>query len=397
MKISPIKTQSFKGHGAGKIKALYMQNAFLPAQIPVYNELRQIGKAHNFDVFIHNQDTLHSERMNKDSDERCAYEIWAQDNKTILKRDGQTVIISGVYMPKTEEAEAKSLSRLKKIPHEKAELFLEGGNFFIGKKADGKRYLIVGSQSINVSALHHYLKDKKNDITKDDIELFAEKYKLRNSKGEVIATFEEFNDEFEKWKTVALEKFQETFDVEKDDITIISQGEYHNDLAIRPLNYPYVLVNDEEMSKNNIKRLENKFKLDAGATVFAIDMKSKLKTRDKKYATCDRICNQLEKNGFIPIRIGGGYGANTINFINAIVHQNGDDLIYITNSAESGNKYYEYLQTLFESALKEKCPQITKIYFVKGALAEKNSNIILEYLKRYKGGIHCLCSEEMEE
>ena len=40
----------------------------------------------------------------------------------------------------------------------------------------------------------------------------------------------------------------------------------------------------------------------------------------------------LEKKGFVPIRIDGGYGLNTINFINAIVHQDGDDLIYITNS-----------------------------------------------------------------
>ncbi len=397
MKIQPQQSLSFKGHSAGKIKALYMQNSHLPAQIPVYNELRQIGKVHNFDVFIHNQDTLHSERMDKSSSEYCDYQLWSQDNKTILKKDGQTVVISGLYMPKEEEIAAESLSKIKKVPHEEPELFLEGGNFFLGRKPDGKRYLIIGYKDVHISALHYFLKDKKQELTQSDMEHFIDKQELRDSTGETIATFEDFDNNFSLWGKIALQKIQATFDVEKEDITILSQGEYHNDLAIRPLNYPYVLVNDERMSEENIKKLEKKFKFDIRTIGFTKAMKKKLKERDKEYASCDEMCSQLERNGFIPIRIGGGYGTNTINFINSIVHQNGPDLIYITNSGESGNKYYEYLQSLFEADLKEKCPQIAKTYFVKGALTNKHSNIVLEYLKRFKGGVHCLCAEEMQE
>ena len=51
----------------------------------------------------------------------------------------------------------------------------------------------------------------------------------------------------------------------------------------------------------------------------------------------------------------------------------------------------------FQWYLTEKCPQITKTYFVKGAITNNKSNIILEYLKQFKGGIHCLCAEEMQE
>ena len=69
MKISSQNTFSFKGHAAGRIKALYMQNAYLPAQIPIYNELRDIGKKHNFDVYIHNQDKLHCEKLDKETAE----------------------------------------------------------------------------------------------------------------------------------------------------------------------------------------------------------------------------------------------------------------------------------------------------------------------------------------
>ena len=94
MKIDFHHIQSFKGHSAGKIKALYMQNASLPAQILLYDELREIGKRHNFDVFIHNNDRLYNEEMNDTADEDCNYQLWAQDNKTILNKGGEKVVIS---------------------------------------------------------------------------------------------------------------------------------------------------------------------------------------------------------------------------------------------------------------------------------------------------------------
>ena len=396
MKISPLQTQSFKGHSAGRIKALYMQNSNLPAQIPIYNELRTIGQKHNFDVFIHNQDEIQSGTMKYTSPKHCEYELWSQDNKTILHKNGQTVVVSGMYMPQTEHIAAESFAKTRGVKLEKPELLLQGGNLFVGKKPDGKNYLIIGFKDIEVSAAHFYLKDKLGEVQYDDMDEFIVNLKLEKD-GKKVADYEEFDRDFYKYGDMVIERLQKAFDVEKGDITILQQGQYHNDLVIRPLNYPYVLVNDEEMSEENLKKLEKAFRFDFKAKSFTKDLRKKLEEQKKEYANCDTLCKKLERKGFIPIRIGGGYGINTINFINSIVHQNGNDLIYITNSGISGNKYYEYLQALFEQDLKEKCPQITKTYFVKGAIIQNKSNIILEYLKQFKGGIHCLCAEEMQE
>ena len=397
MKLLQTNNLNFNGHGAGRIKALYMQNAYYPAQIPVYNELKRIGKAHNFDVFIHNKDSLLTSSNKLPSSEECDYELWSQDNKTIMHKDGKTTVISGLYMPQTEQNAAISLSRLLSAEHVEAEAFLEGGNFFIGKKPDGKNYLIIGYKDIHYSAMHYYLKDKLGKVNKDDMNDFIEKLSLKDENDYTIASYDEFDEEFAKWGKIALKKIIDIFEVEKQDVVVLSQGQYHNDLAIRPLNYPYVLVNDEKMSVANLQKLRLNFKFHIGAKKFIYDLEKKLYEQEKSYSSCDEICKELEEAGFIPIRIGGGYGLHTINFINSIVHQNGDDLIYITNSAQSGNKYYGYLQDLFEKDLKTKCPQIAKIYFVKGAVTNNKSNIVLEYLKQFKGGIHCLCCEEMKE
>jgi len=45
MKISPLNNQYFKGHAAGRIKALYMQNPGNQSQLAIYNQMREIGKA----------------------------------------------------------------------------------------------------------------------------------------------------------------------------------------------------------------------------------------------------------------------------------------------------------------------------------------------------------------
>jgi len=395
MKISQIQNQIFKGHGAGRIKALYMQNPNIPSQIPIYRELRTIGQKHGFDVFIHGDDELFCQDLKYPTPKHCDYELWAQDNKTILKRDGKTTVISGLYIPETEKVAAKNLAKVKNAEYQEHEIFMQGGNFFVGKKTDGKNYLIIGMDDFYYSAIHYFLKSKIDDVTVDKVDLFGQGQDLKNDEGEIIASFSEFDDEFEKWGEIAALKFREIFDLEKGDTTLLAQGQYHNDLVVRPLNYPYVLVGDENLALENLEKLKKEFKFSPKTVLFVNDMKRKIEKQKQDYISSDVICDDLEKNGFIPIRVGGSYGLYTINFINAIVHQNGDDLIYITNSCIGAGKDYEYLQMLFEKELKEKCPQITKVYFVKGAITDKKSNIILEYLKRHKGGIHCLCAEEM--
>ena len=394
MKVFSVKNQNFLGHGAGKIKALYMQNPNLPIQIPVYNELKSIGQAHNFDVFIHGQDELLNDTFMKYPSARyCEFGVWSQDNKTIISKDGELSIISGLYMPEEEQAASQNFAEVRGIEHKKVELLLEGGNLFLGKKFDGKNYLIIGFKDVHISAIHNYLKEKFGSITYEDMDEFTSELKL--NKNGIIATYEEFNKNFSKWEMFVLDELKEAFDVDKNDITILPQGQYHNDLVIRPLDYPYVLVNDEKKSEENLNRLKKFYKFSINSHLFARKHFKKIKEQNERYASCDDLCKHLEKAGFIPIKIGGVYGIKTINFINAIVHQEEQGLIYITNSGISKNKNYIFLQALFEQQLKKSCPQISRVYFVDGSPLSNGSNIVLEYLKTHKGGIHCLCAEEM--
>ena len=91
--------------------------------------------------------------------------------------------------------------------------------------------------------------------------------------------------------------------------------------------------------------------------------------------------------------IGGGFGTCKVNFLNAIVNERlSGALSYITNSAECEDKRYEFLQTLFKRELREKCPEIDRIYFIKGGFKD-DENVLMSYLNNFSGGIHCLCAE----
>ena len=117
----------------------------------------------------------------------------------------------------------------------------------------------------------------------------------------------------------------------------------------------------------------------------------------QKYFDSKDVCESLEKFGFIPIKITGGFGRGPVNFMNAIVQENEDGLVYITNSTKPSTPLYEAMQDEFEKGLLAKCPQIKKVYFVSGGAIEPTQNFMMKFLKDYKGGIHCMCCEEMDD
>ena len=125
-------------------------------------------------------------------------------------------------------------------------------------------------------------------------------------------------------------------------------------------------------------------------------IKGILQNQRKDYCLSDDICAKLEANGFVPIKIAGAFGRNPVNFINAIVHKNGEDLVYITNSTKHGAKIYAAMQENFEKDLLEKYPRIKRVHYVDGDKCDKKQNSIMYYLGCGNGGIHCLCAEEMD-
>lgn len=398
MKISSIKSPSFKGHGAGKIKSLYMQNLAYPSQVNIYNQMRAIGRKEGFDVFMHQGNELINEDIKEEDKRGYPWNFWAQDNKILISHNDETTLICPELYSENESIEAINLAYNAKMEGGFSELTFDGGNVFLGKKDDGENYFMTSMATLYMSAGYQWLKTKNiSDLTFKTVKEFFDNGELRNTHNQVIASEEELDKEISKWVDVVEQIISEDFNVKKENMIFLPSAEFHLDFAIRPLDYPYVLVNDDEELAKVVTRLETEFKNDELAQKQIQKIKTKIIERQSQYSSTDELCQELEKKGFVPIKIAGAYGRGPINFINAIVHKQGNDLVYITNSTKASSKLYERLQDIFEEDLKNKCPQIKRIYFVDGGKADNNQNTIMEYLFKYNGGIHCLCCEEMDE
>lgn len=266
--------------------------------------------------------------------------MWAQDDKAVIEREGRPFILAA------EDIEPQVLKSIKQdygIDGDWDYGYLTGGNTYIGKYPNGDRWLITG---------------------------------------------EELDDNY-------INYISEGYKIKKENIHQIPKPDFHIDMGIRPIGYPDVLVNDPKIAEENLK------KLDDGSRAY----KEFKRTFDRvkyfyetNYDSADKICEELKKLGFNPIRIGGVY-YNGINFMNAIVnkHQDGT-MTYISNSSECKNHIYTKLQKVFEKELKEKAPMITNCCFVKGEVPRHarfvEKSYMLDSLKFYHGGIHCMTMEE---
>ena len=395
MRLSPVKNIAFKGYDAQPLRALYMQNGKTKTQQMIFRELSDISKMEHFDVFVHTEDGLKTDVSNLNDTKNGDYNYWSQDNKLFIQKNGVDTVIYPKLFRDSQNLEAIKLAKEENMPTKESELILEGGNMFLGKKPDDKNYLIVGEDTLETSAVYQFLKDrgvkKLNDDKLTDFLMSGHVYTSIGFDAQLIRS-REYYDEQDYWKNIATKMFLEEFDVEEDDFCVISQPNYHIDLAIRPLEYPYVLVDDMELDKENLMLLEEEFGHDAEK--FTKQFKKEQRRLKNLYVSCDKTAKQLREKGFVPIFIGGGFGACKVNFMNAIVNKRASgQLSYITNSTECENEKYEFLQRLFEADLREKYPKIDRFYFVKGGDYKDGNNVLMSYLKKFSGGIHCLCAE----
>jgi hypothetical protein len=164
---------------------------------------------------------------------------------------------------------------------------------------------------------------------------------------------------------------------------------------VRPIGYPYILVNDEEKVEENIEKLNTTNSIKNNAKMLAKKHRGHI-SRGGKEVSGKEIAKKLEAQGFKPILIGGLY-SYCANFMNAIIHKRNDGkLVYITNSAENLGKsrLEEQLQKMFEKDLKEKVPDVEQVDFILG----KNARLLGEnHISNYlisDGGVHCMCAEE---
>ena len=398
MKISANNNSiNFKGYDAKKIKALYMQNAESALQQSMFSDLLKVGKKEGFDVFIHSKDKLISDE--KDLPPVNYYtnnvDYWAQDNKIFIpSKDGGERIISTKPFLEQRFKEAEDVSKLTDIPLQETDLLLEGGNLFLGTKDNGENYIMVGNITFNTSSIYQFLKHKGVELTETSFKNFVEKGKIFKGKPLVspIITYEEYEKEKDFWTDYTRKLFCKEFNVKEENIFHIPQANYHIDLTMRPLKYPYVLVNDDEAVKKTLVELEEKFDYKDD---FISNVRSHLKEIEEDFEPSSVVKDKLEQYGFKPIMIPAALGSYNVNFLNAIVHERDNGLTYITNAPSWENdKRYEYLFNKFKNDISEKAPDIKRMYGITGGhIKDGNETLSMFYLRNYFAGVHCICAE----
>lgn len=268
---------------------------------------------------------------------------WAQDDKTIIERDNKPHLIGNV---RVDEGFMHDLKRTYSISASYAKTFVTGGNSFIGKYPNGEKWLLIGADEIRP-------KKTKTDIAKE-------------------------------------------YGIDEKNIFTIPQQYYHLDMFIRPIGYPYVLVNNPKLVKQKINKMDmRKFPYDH------IQLRNNFNDFERKrvsseYSSCDETIKALKEAGFIPIEVAGVFGSE-INFLNAIVnkHQNGS-ISYITNSTACSNTLISQLEQDFEKELREKVSNLDKVYFISGDTEKGKSllNYMMYNLSNKGGGLHCMSLEE---
>ncbi len=263
---------------------------------------------------------------------------WVQDDKTIIEKVG------GPFFIATGKVGDNCLVQMRskyKMPAARTPDFLIGGNVFIGKLPNGEKWLLSGEHN-----------------TTQDVESIAK-----------------------------------TYEIKPENIHFLPQQNYHLDMFMRPVGYPFVLVNDPKLVLENIEKLDGTEK---EKEEFKRSIKRYYKLQDSLgYSSAEGTIKKLEELGFVPIRIAGDYG-EAFNFMNAIVNMHNDGKIsYITNSSKCTNKLHSSIEKIFADDLREKVPFLDKIYFISGkSTPAYDTNYMMDALMYGGGGIHCMTMEE---
>ena len=263
---------------------------------------------------------------------------WVQDDKFITEKAGGPFFLASGKV--SENCLVKIRSRYK-MPAARSENFLAGGNMFIGKLPNGEKWLLSG----------------ENNTTQD------------------------------------VEGISKAYNIPPQNIHFLPQQNYHLDMFMRPIGYPFVLVNDPELVLESVKKLDGS-KEEKEEFKKTVNKYYKLQ-ETLGYSSAEATIKKLTELGFVPIRIAGDYG-ESCNFMNAIVnkHENGT-ISYITNSTNCNNKLYSSLERVFADELREKVPFLDKTYFIKGkSEGARDTNYMMDALLYGGGGIHCMTLEE---
>ena len=267
---------------------------------------------------------------------------WMQDQKTIIEKFGHPYIIA-----KNKSVSSEFMSEMANrfgINSHESDSFSTGGNTFIGKYPNGEKWMLIG-----------------------------EKENLKD-----------------------LDMVSRTYGIKRENIFTIPQQNFHIDMNIRPVGYPYVLVNDPDLVNKKFNNLQESWRRPKASYFFESDHNQLNKRlKEEGYSDCNSVCDALAEAGFIPIRIAGVY-TRGINFMNAIVNKHEDGtMTYITNNPNlRDSAYCDTLKEDFAKTLKEMIPEIKNVYFIGGETDTTGYNPITQSLNWGNGGLHCMTLEE---
>lgn len=362
-----ISNINFKGYDVLPLRALYMQGLTKPCEKTIFNEMRKIAQKEGVDIFVNTTNKKISNIID-DSDKTVPLSIWAQDRKAFVQNAFGKQILWNIQKKFGVDAETipqENMFPLNNFEIKTKEYFPRGGDYYLGYKENGEKWLLING---NVIAQEEPYIDTQDNPTENDL--------------------------------------QQMFDVKPENIFKI-YSEDDIDEFVRPIGYPYILVNDYQEALNDIRKLEEDYP--SFLTLYP-HMTEYIENRlkdSKEAGTCDELCDKLKEFGFIPIKIAGRY-APDINYINAIAMKNKKDKIsYITNSTESEYDGLNHLQNIFKNRLKERIPNVNRVYFVSGGQRTEEDrfyeqdysqglqfrNHIMDILANRQGGIHCMTAE----
>lgn len=364
MRIENLNQKSFRGYDVMPLRGFYMQGLSKRGHRAVFNQMRQVANKEGLALYL-NSNNKELKMVFEPNKERLS--CWAQDSLAFIKRSKSADIL---WNAKRSAIPEQNLEPLANFAICQAEKYPRGGNYYLGYNDKGERWLIINSMEL-----------KKGD--ESDIKKPLEK------------------------------ELVEMFEVEPENIIILDLFDNDLDELVRPIKYPYVLVNDWEEVTENVKRFKKEYPNVSNLYMPIEDFVSK-KTSSVEEPSTEYICNTLKKYGFVPIRIAGRYHYG-INYLNAIAWENkGGKISYLTNSVKRSYKELEFFERMFENILRERVLNIDNMYFISGGprtYDERNSdsilnlyspgfhrdNVIMDLLAAYEGGIHCLTAEIPEE
>ena len=363
-----------------------------------FNALKAVGDREGFLVNFQKLDghlSTNAEEIkpgNIDKEPSC----WAQDNAIVIcDRNGNPIILENGLVRETEENFAKTYAEDSGMRFKKMYSRADGGNTYFGVTADGERYILIGRNAIDDTALKIVLdqqgikleslleasngtvgvdfQGEKYYTSIDDIENGKISEDLPDAlKQNAAIAMENLRKNPEKLHAEALNKLAEDFEMDTDQIRVVSSPEFHIDMFMRPIDDKTILVNDPELTKKELNaQLENSILQERNneirKLIARVDEFENQRVNKKGFASMEKIIEELKGLGYENIiRVPGVFDNGSTNYLNAFVHkkENGE-YVYITNAGIGSNNGLD-LNGIFRDVLKSSPLKIQTCYCLGG-------------------------------